>query len=124
MLLQREQYYLDLFQAYDNGYNISKVAGSNLGNKLSEKAKKQIGDFWRGKPKTKGHIEKMKISQSLLYGKSVVCFKDNLQIAEYPSISEASRQTGFSIAGISKQCSKLKTGRELTFRYKDIVCSA
>lgn len=43
-LIEREQYYLDLYKTYNykNGYNICKIAGSTLGYKMSEKTKDKM----------------------------------------------------------------------------------
>lgn len=45
--LIREQYYIDLFNSYDNGYNSRKYASNNGGIKMSENAKKSISDKWK-----------------------------------------------------------------------------
>ncbi len=130
-LLSREQYWLDFTKCYDReiGYNCSKIAGSNLGMKQSESAKKKIGDYWRGKPKSKEHVQKYIEVQTKLSGKPILVYdkKDNL-LFEFKSISECSRELGITIAAISKQCSRILTGRfknrrgkNYTFKYKDIV---
>ena len=41
-LLAREQFYLDVFQCVDFGYNLLKTAGSPLGNKVSEETKRKM----------------------------------------------------------------------------------
>lgn len=118
---------MDLTKCYNKeiGYNCCSTAGSNLGLKLSEETKRKIGDFWRGKPKPKEHVLKYIEVQTKINGKPVVQYDSKMNfIAEYKSISEASRQTKLSIACISKQCSELKgqkRPRKFIFRYKDIV---
>lgn len=44
ILLEREQYFLDLYKSYDReiGYNIEKIAGSSLGVKRSEETCKKL----------------------------------------------------------------------------------
>jgi group I intron endonuclease len=69
-LIGREQFYLDLFQSYSFGiYNICLVAGSPLGFKHSEEAKRKISKSNRGKHCRLGykHSEetKLQISKSL-----------------------------------------------------------
>ncbi len=64
-LIEREQNYIDLFDACRNGYNISPTAGSTLGTILSEEARKNISLRQTGKkrgPHSEEH--KRKISQS------------------------------------------------------------
>jgi len=43
--LEREQYYMDLFQSYDpdKGYNLCKIAGNTLGRAHSVETRKKIG---------------------------------------------------------------------------------
>lgn len=52
-LIEREQYYLDTL---DPEYNISKVAGSTLGLKCSEKTKNLISKANKGNKYALGHI--------------------------------------------------------------------
>jgi hypothetical protein len=126
-LLEREQYWMDLTKCYDRniGFNISKLASSRKGDKMPESAKIAIGNFWRGKSKSKEHVLKYIETQTALSGKPVVQYNNKMEfIAEYRSISEASRASGMCIATISRQCSHLKgqiKPRKYIFRYKDIV---
>jgi hypothetical protein len=125
-LLNREQYWLDLTQCYNTkiGYNISKIAGSNLGNKMSEESKKKIGDFWRGKKFSEERINKLKENRTLEQGKSINVFDNNMNLLyTFESMSEASRNLNASIASISKQCKKGFNTKKVNyiFRYKDIV---
>lgn len=50
-LIEREQYYLDLYQAYepDKGYNTARLAGSNLGNRPNEETRKKMSAASRGR---------------------------------------------------------------------------
>ncbi len=129
-LLKREQYWLDKSKCYNRkyGYNIAKIAGSNLGNKISEEAKKKIGDYWRGKPKPKEQIEKYKKVQTEINGKVVLVYdKNGTFIKEYPSLSECSREIGITVGAISNFLSRKLQGRftkrrgKYIFKYKDIV---
>lgn len=126
-LLEKEQYWLDNTKCYDRniGYNISKLASSKKGTKMPDSAKKKIGDFWRGKKHSEERRQKMKLRATLNQGKSVIQYdRDMKVIKEFLSISEASRETGFSISAISKQCStsiRNKIRSKYIFKYKDIV---
>lgn len=128
-LLEKEQYWLDLTKCYDRniGYNISKMAGSNLGNKMSEEAKKKIGDFWRGRKFDQRRIDNVRKARTEAQGKAILVYDKNFNLLyEYCSISETSRQCGVSVSAISKQCSKFKGSKisknsKFIFRYKDIV---
>jgi len=125
-LLNREQYWLDLTECYNRniGYNISKTAGSNLGNKMSEESKKKIGDFWRGKKFSKERIEQLKKDRTLEQGKAVNVFDNDMNLLyTFESMSETSRKLSVSIASISRQCKKGFNTKKVNyiFRYKDIV---
>ena len=50
LLIQKEQFHLDALKCYDReyGYNICKVAGSQLGNRHSEESKRKIRESCRG----------------------------------------------------------------------------
>ncbi len=62
-ILQREQFWMDFLIAYDNkyGYNLSSVAGSNLGYKHNEISIKNMSLAHKGKPNTEN--QKKKISE-------------------------------------------------------------
>lgn len=56
-LLEREQFYLDVFKPYEIGYNICKIAGSNLGLKRSPESCKRISDGKKGiRTRTRTHV--------------------------------------------------------------------
>lgn len=129
-LLKKEQFWLNKTQCYNReiGYNISKIAGSNLGNKLSEETKKKIGDFWRNKPKSEEHKKNFKKAQTEMNGKIVLVFNKNEELLhEFPSISECSKSLEISVSAISKFISRKLQGRftkrkgKYIFKYKDIV---
>jgi predicted GIY-YIG superfamily endonuclease len=127
-LTNREQYWIDNSNCLDRkvGYNLCEKAESRLGQKMPESAKKAIGDFWRGKTHSKERVSNQIEMANKLYSKTVFSTDKFSKIENYNSISDASRKTGLSIACISRQCSELKQGRSLTFRYvtiedKDIV---
>lgn len=41
-LIYREQYYIDLYNSFNNGYNCRPIANSNLGKKFSKKVRKNM----------------------------------------------------------------------------------
>lgn len=124
-LLEREQYYMDIHNVCDPkiGYNISKKAESRIGCKMSCEAKKKIGDFWRGKKHSVERIENRRKYALENYAKKVTAHYKDGSYKTFNSITEASKETGLSIACISKQCSSLGSGRKITFRFltQDIV---
>lgn len=62
ILYEREQYYIDLYQVCENGYNICPVVGSRLGMKCSIESRKRISDVKKGRKLTEEH--KRKISEA------------------------------------------------------------
>lgn len=125
-LLDREQYYLDLYKPFDKniGYNLCRLASRNrFGMSMPESAKKKIGDFWRGKKWSKERLEKHKKRVTENQGKGVLVYnKKGKLLYEFDSRSEASRKLDVDIATISMQCKENRTSRlKYTFRNKDIV---
>ena len=62
ILIEREQYWIDFLNSYNNGYNSTPKAGSTLGRKHSEKTKHLIGSKSKGRKhseKTKNKISKI-----------------------------------------------------------------
>lgn len=57
-LLEREQYYMDLFKSYDNGYNVSKYSDSTKGLNLTEEHKNKISNSMTGRKQTEEHAAK------------------------------------------------------------------
>jgi len=70
ILIYREQFYLDLLKPYDEhvGYNISKIAGSWLGNHHSESTKKILSEKNTGYKHTMESKELMKSNSPRLSG--------------------------------------------------------
>ena len=65
MLLVREQYFIDIFDACQSGYNLSPTAGSNLGRILSEEARKNISIRQTGRklgPHSEEHKQKLSLA--------------------------------------------------------------
>lgn len=128
-LLEKEQYYLDLYKSYDQkiGYNICPRASRNrYGMKMPNSAKIKIGNYWRGKKWSENRKIAHKKRVTKNQGKAVLVYDKHYNLLfEFPSRSEASRELKVSIASISKQCKKGKTKCinkvNYIFRNKDIV---
>lgn len=77
--LEREQYYIDLYDSVRNGYNICPVAGSGgkpcseetkklksvigMGHVVTEDLRKKISDAKKGKPQTEDHKRRISASK-------------------------------------------------------------
>ena len=124
LLIEREQFWIDKTKCYDRhvGFNQLKIAGTTKGHFMPESAKQKIREYQTGKKDSAETLNKKIEYWTKLTGKPVICFdKDMNLIGEFVSISDASRKTGYNVSTISVHCSKLQKGRNLTFRYKDIV---
>jgi group I intron endonuclease len=66
LCIEREQYYLDLYQSYKRhiGYNINEKANSRLGSKYSEESKEKMRIAKLGKKLSNEHILKSKLSRT------------------------------------------------------------
>ena len=74
-ILLKEQYYIDFYLSYKNGYNILPIAGTSKGYKWSENKKKKYSE----------------LKKSLKIGVGVIQYSLNGQkVNEYPSILSAS----------------------------------
>ena len=57
-LISREQYYIDLYDSFENGYNIAKVAGSTRGQKRGPRPQEVIEKIraaQKGRPLSEAH---------------------------------------------------------------------
>ena len=54
-LIEREQYYIDLYGSYKSGYNSTPKSGSNLGRKCSEETIKKMSVVLIGNKRNAGH---------------------------------------------------------------------
>ena len=115
VLIQREQYYFD---TYYPEYNLLKVAGSPLGYRHSEAAKKLIGlaskdrevkgstrDLKRealsGKNLSKEHVDKMRLGNT--FRKTVIVTnKVTGETLEFPSLTETGKYLGISRITVRK----------------------
>jgi len=139
-LLDREQYYLDLFKPYDIkiGYNINVKASSTLGYKHTDETKKVMSLCKKGKSQSEEHKRKVQEWRKTNHPTRGKKGKDNKRsipilqydlfgnfVAEFSSISEAYEKTGIKHSNISliinkkiKQCNKytfFKKGEDIDF---------
>lgn len=143
-LLDREQFYLDLYKPFDPniGYNICQKACRNrFGTKLSVATKLKIGISSKGRKFSKETIDRRRKIATENQGKTILVYdKDCNLIHEFPSVSETARKMNVSIACISRQATRYKNITPIEqknkkthlgnimahrpiyyFRYKDIV---
>ncbi len=71
ILIEREQFFIDMFDSYNNGYNCIPTAGSRLGSIQSEETKEKIRQKLKGRVSPRKGVEvtdetKIKMSNSKL----------------------------------------------------------
>lgn len=108
--IEREQYWLDVFQSVKHGYNIAHIAGSNKGlkytltksrNPCSDNAKKLLSSYYKGVPKSKEAAKK----SGLGHLRPIVQLDLNgVFIAEWPGIRPAVIALKFTSNKISECC--------------------
>ncbi len=62
ILLDREQFFIDKYMAYTEGYNVCQFSCSSKGRKQSEDQKKQHSERMKGKKLTKEHRDNLSIA--------------------------------------------------------------
>ena len=122
--LKYEAFMIAILGTVRNGYNTSTYGGTSY--KRTDETKKKISESKIGEKNPnfgKHHSEesKKKISQSKGVNGIIQYSKDGKFIAEYPSIMEASRQTGCNQGHICSCCKgRLKTCGGFIWKYKEI----
>lgn len=115
--LDYEAFLIDMFDTIENGYNISSYGSSHS---MSEEAKRKLSESMTGKHPTEESQKKMSESKGV-YG-ILQYSKDGELIAEYPSLHEASRQTGCANSSICRCCKgKYKSTGGYIWKYKEDI---
>jgi group I intron endonuclease len=139
-LIVREQYWIDLTKCTNKrfGYNIKKVAGSNLGTKMSKETKLKLKLSWQNeerkeklkvllsnrilsdesrlkmsitrKNKPNGGVSNQMITAAIIKNmKPVLFFENETLIKEFSSVKEAALFVGIAETNISKAIRKNTT---------------
>jgi len=131
-LNEREMYYIELFDTYNNGLNSTQGGLGTIGHKRTEIEKEKISKALKGKPKpprTKEHIKK--ISDSIKIGfkngrkvwnsKKIIARKNDEIIGEFDSIRECAKQLNLSLISVQRYLAgTVKHNKQgYTFEYKN-----
>jgi len=127
-LLEREQYYLDIyFDKQNNCYNISPTAGSNFGIKFSEETRLKVSKSLIGNKRNLGnkHNNNTKNKMSISHGsKPFLMYKiDGTFVGEFYNKSDVARKYNLDDGNIYNCLESKKSYRKLKdyiFIYKDI----
>ena len=115
--LELESELMKWYDSVENGYNISSYGSGNY--ERTEEQKRKMSEAKIGITFSEEH--KKLISQSKGVNGIIQYSKDGKFIAEYPSIMEASRQTGCHPQSICACCKgRLKTCGRYIWKYKKI----
>jgi hypothetical protein len=109
ILLKREQWWLDIFYDKKHCYNINPTAGSRLGVKHTEKAKKKMSKAKKGKILGFKYSEEIKLKNAISSGAKpfLVHTKEGFFIGKFINQSECARKLGIDSSYINK-CLKNK----------------
>lgn len=114
-LLEREQFYLDTLQPFDDqGFNISKIAGSTLGNTFKGRRKTPL-------PYTHSIESKLaRAGKNSWRNKSISQFDSTATLVKtYFNITEAAKEHNTTVQSIVKCCkNKQKTAGEYLWAYE------
>ena len=131
LMNERETYYIELFDTYNNGLNSTQGGFGTIGHKRTEIEKEKISKALKGKPKpprTKEHIKK--ISDSIKNGfkngrkgwncRKIIARKNDEIVGEFDSIKECAKQLNISLASVQRYlASTVKYNKQgYTFEYK------
>ena len=117
ILLEKEQYWIDYYDSYYNGYNCTPVAGNCLGRIVSIETKLKISNSLLGvkQPRTKEHDDRLSKARM----KSVLQYDiNNKLINEFRSCAEAAIKCKVSQSHMSNLCNGIKKHNEYKFKYK------
>ena len=119
--LELESELMKWYDSVENGYNISSYGSGHY--KRSEELKRKLSEAQTGEKhhmfgKHLSEETKRKISESMGVNGIIQYSKDGKFIAEYPSIMEASRQTGCHCQSICACCKgRLKSAGGFIWKY-------
>ena len=117
-ILEREQYWIDFYDSYINGYNCTPIAGNCQGRLVSHKTKLKISNSLRGKkmPRTKEHDIKLSMAKM----KRVIQYDlTGVFLNEFSSANEAANKSNLSQSVISLSCNGKRKCKTFIFKYKD-----
>ena len=71
---EKERFWIDFYKSMENGYNLT--AGGNIRKELSDRTIKQMSEKRKGVPKSKEHIEKIRIANNSEHVKLTISQKN------------------------------------------------
>lgn len=105
-----EEYYIDLFDATNKGYNISKGGQSTYkGLKHTEEYKKKMSDLCKGKKFSDETLRKLKDAHAWQRRAVISLDYEGNIIKRYKSLSDAAEDVGGHKTNISRACAGHKS---------------
>lgn len=117
-ILEREQYWINFYDSFVNGYNCTPIAGNCQGRVVSTKTRLKISNSLSGRkqPRTKEHDIKLSISKM----KRVMQYDlTGMFLNEFSSSKEAAKKSNLSPSVISLSCNGKRKCKTFIFKYKD-----
>ncbi len=117
--IEREQYYIDLYDSYNNGYNCLPFAKDNGGRIVTQETRDKIRNTLRGRkrsPMSREAIEK----QSTAKYKIILQYDLNMNfIKEFKSQKEAMLELNVKQTTMSQWCNNKHKCKNFIFKYKN-----
>lgn len=117
-----EKYYIDKYDTFNNGYNLTIGGLGVRGYKWTEESKRKLSELRKGKPLSEEHKKNISISNTgKVNSKPIEQFtKDNEFINEYISTTAASKITGISRTSIKNNvCGYSKSAGGYIWKFKE-----
>lgn len=117
-----EKYYIDKFDTFNNGYNLTVGGLGVRGYKWTEEGKRKLSELHKGKPLSEEHKNNIRISSiGKTTSKPVEQYnKDNEFINEFISATMASKITGISRTSIKNNlCGYSKSAGGYIWKFKE-----
>jgi group I intron endonuclease len=116
-ILAKEQYWIDKYDSYINGYNATPVAGNCLGRKVKEETRLKISNSLKGRTiiRSNEHNKKLGVAKQKIVlllddvGNVIQEFESSLKAAEFLNVSQSN---------ISANCRGINKSKKFNIRYK------
>ena len=123
-LIDREQYYIDLYNVIEFGYNLSPTAGNTLGFRFSEKSKERMSLIKKGKKSTRKNYVMSKETKKKISDSNKINQKGRKH-SEETKRKMSDRRKGFKMSEKSKaKLSEFRKGKTLSEETKKKISSA
>jgi len=116
-ILVKEQYWINNYNSYTNGYNATPIAGNCLGREVKKETRLKISNSLKGRTIVRSNEHNKKLG--LTRQKVVLLLDDkNNIIQEFESSLKAAEVLNVSQSNISSNCRGINKSKKFNIRYK------